>query len=261
MLSAMSPRIAPCHVPSHGLAFQSMTAMGGVVASSFGRISRNVYNAGMSTRTADYLDAVDHLPAGATLVVHDFGWDEYERLVEELAARHFRVSYDCGRLEIITPLPEHEVYARTIDLLVRAYAEPRDLTVENYGRTTWKRKSLARGVEPESCYYITSAHCIIGKHHKIDLESDPPPDIVVEIDVTNESLGKSGIYAALGVPEIWRYDGTQMQFYELAGHAYREISESRSLPGLTSAMLAVALEQSKTEGQTASLRAFRQRQP
>ena len=65
---------------------------------------------------------------------------------------------------------------------------------------------------------MTSAERIIGKHHKIRLESDPPPDIVVEIDVTNESLGKFGIYAALGVPEIWRYDGTEMQFVELVDH-------------------------------------------
>ena len=217
------------------------------------------YNAPVSTRTAEYLEAVDHLPAGSTLVIHDFTWDDYEHLVEELAERHFRVSYDCGRLEIMTPLPEHETYARFIDRLVYAYAERRDLTVENYGSATWKRGSLARGVEPDSCYYVASAVRIIGKRHQIDLESDPPPDIVLEIDVTNESLSKFGIYAALSVPEIWRYDGQQVQFYELADRAYREISESKSLPGLKPAMLGNALEQCKTEGQTASLRAFRSR--
>ena len=213
----------------------------------------------MPTRTADYLDAVDHLPAGATLVVHDFSWDEYECLVEALAERHFRVSYDRGRLEIMTPLPEHEAAARLIDRLVDIYVEKVNVTLENYGSATWKRRALAKGVEPESSYYIASADRIIGKHHKIDLESDPPPDIVVEIDVTNESLSKFGVYSALSVPEIWRYDGRQMWFHELADQTYHEISESRFLPGSTPGMLAAALEQSKTEGQTAALRAFRQR--
>ena len=111
------------------------------------------------------------------------------------------------------------------------------------------------GVNPN---YVRNADRIIGRH-KIDLESDPPPDVVVEIDVTNESLSKLPIYAALGVPEIWRYDGRTAQFYELAGDAYRNESESRSFPRLKPAMLAEALEHSKADGQTAALAAFRQR--
>jgi Uma2 family endonuclease len=213
----------------------------------------------MSTRTPDYLDAVDHLPDGASLVIYDFTWDDYERLLDTLSERaHVRVTYDRGRLEIMTPLREHEAYARFIDQLVRAYSDELGLTLESYGAATWKRQSLSRGVEPDACYYLASADRIIGKR-LIDLESDPPPDVVVEIDITNESLGKFGIYAALSVPEIWRYDGTVVQFYELADLAYVDISESRSLPGLKSAMMVEALEHSKTAGQTAALRRFRER--
>jgi len=218
------------------------------------------YNALMSPRAADYRDAVEHLPDGATLVIQDFSWDDYERLLDELSDRpRLRVSYDRGRVEIMTPLPEHETYGRFIDALVRLYSELKNLTVESYGSATWKSRALARGVEPDACYYTISADRIIGKHHRIDLESDPPPDIVVEIDITNESLTKFGIYTALSVSEIWRYDGREMRFYELADGLYRELSESRSLPGLNSAMMAAALEQSKTDGQTAALRAFRRR--
>lgn len=213
----------------------------------------------MSTRTVNYLDAVEHLPDGATLVIHQFDWDDYEALLKELSDRpHLRVSYDRGKLEIMTPLPEHEDYARFIDRLVHITAEELDLKLQSYGGATWKRRRLARGVEPDACYYVANADRVIGKR-EIDLESDPPPDIVVEIDVTNESLSKFSIYAALAVPEIWRYDGTRVQFYELAGDRYREIFESRFLAGLTPATLAGALEHSKTEGQTAALRTFRQR--
>ena len=169
-----------------------------------------------------------------------------------------RVSYDRGKLEIMTPLPEHEEYARFIDLLVYVMAEELDLKLQSYGSATWKRRRLARGVEPDACYYVATADGVIGKR-EIDLESDPPPDIVVEIDVTNESLSKFSIYAALAVPEIWWYDGTRVQFYERAGDRYGEISESRFLAGLTPAILAGALEHNKTQGQTAALRTFRQR--
>lgn len=213
----------------------------------------------MSTRTLNWLDAVERLPDGATLIIHQFDWDDYEALLKDLSDRPgLRVSYDRGKLEIMTPLPEHEEYARFIDLLVYVMAEELDLKLQSYGSATWKRRRLARGVEPDACYYVANADRVIGKR-EIDLESDPAPDIVVEIDITNESLSKFSIYAALAVPEIWRYDGTTVQFYELAGDRYREISESRFLAGLTPAILAGALEHNKTEGQTAALRIFRQR--
>ncbi len=183
------------------------------------------YNAFMSIRTADYIDAIEHLPDGATLVMRQFSWDDYERLLEELRNRpHLRVSYDSGNLEIMSPLPEHEKYAAFIDDLVRFVSEALDQNLEKLGRTTWKKRSVAKGVEPDTCFYVKNAVHIIGKR-KIDLESDPPPDIAVEIDITNESSSKFPIYAALSVPEIWRYDGQKMQFFRLVRGAYREISE------------------------------------
>ena len=213
----------------------------------------------MTFRTTDSLDAVEHLPEGATLIIRQVAWDEYERLLEDLSERpHLRVSYDCGKLEIMSPLPEHEEFARFIDDLVRVLSDNLNLKLEKRGSATWKSRRLARGAEPDACYYVRNADRIIGKR-KVDLESDPPPDIVVEIDVSDESLGKFRIYAALSVPEIWRYDGETVEFYELAGDGYRIISESGFFPGLKPAIVADALEQSKTEGQSAALRAFRQR--
>jgi Uma2 family endonuclease len=213
----------------------------------------------MRTLTADYREAIEHLPDGLTLIIPQVGWDDYEGLLKDLADRpHLRLSYDCGKLEIITPLAEHEAYARFVDDVVRVLAEELGLQLEKRGSATWSSRRLAKGVEPDACYYVTNADRIIGKRH-LDLESDPPPDIVVEIDITNESLTKFPIYAALSVREIWRYDGETAQFYELGGEGYHEISESPSLAGLTPTILADTLGQSKIEGQTAALRAFRQR--
>jgi Uma2 family endonuclease len=212
----------------------------------------------MTTRVADYRDAVEHLPEGAALVIRDVTWEEYERVLEDLAERHVRVTYDRGTLEIMTPLSKHEKFARFIDALVQAWADAGGLIVEHVGSTTWKRRRLARGTEPDACYYVAAAARIIGKLD-IDLESDPPPDVVLEIDITNESLSKFSIYAALGVPEIWRDDGKAAQFYALAGDTYEIEAQSRFLIGLTPAMLTEALEESKTAGQTAALESFRKR--
>ena len=213
----------------------------------------------MSTRAGDYRNAVEHLPEGATLVIRDATWEDYERVLEDLSDRpRLRVTYDHGTLEIMTPLAEHEKAGRFIDDLVRAWGDARGITVEKLGSTTWKRRRLARGTEPDACYYVASAARVIGKTN-IDLESDPPPDVVVEIDITNESLSKFSLYAAFGVPEIWRYDGKTAHFYELVGDTYRAQVESRFLSGLTPGILIEALQESKTAGQTAALNAFRRR--
>jgi Uma2 family endonuclease len=212
----------------------------------------------MSTRATDYLDAINHLPDGATLVFHDVGWREYDELLQGLSERpHLRVSYNSGRLEIVSPLPEHEYFARLIGYLIHIVSEEFDIEIEDYGSTTWKREKLGKGAEADLCFYVASAKRLKDRIH-IDLESDPPPDIVVELDTTNESSSKFPIYHALMVPEIWQYDGKRMQFYELSGKRYKEVSDSRSIPGLKPAILASALDRSKNEGQTTTLRKFRQ---
>ena len=207
----------------------------------------------------DIMDAIEHLPGGATLVVPGVAWDDYEHLVEELNERpHLRVSYDCGRLEIMSPLLDHEGYASFFDFLVGAYADYKDIELESRGQTTWKLKALQKGVEADACYYVRNTKVIIGKI-RVNLESDPPPDIAVEIDTTSDSRRKFPIYAALNVPELWIYDGKDVHIYKLTGRKYVEISESRFLPGLTASMLAQSIELSKTEGQRTALKAFRKR--
>jgi Uma2 family endonuclease len=213
----------------------------------------------VATQTADYREAIAYLPEGAALVIQQVSWEDYEHLLETLGDRPgVRVSYDAGRLEIMTPLQEHEAYIRLIERMIQIVAEALDVTIESYGGATWKRRHLAKGAEPDACYYITNAERVIGKQ-RFDYEVDPPPDVVVEIDITNESLSKFPIYAAFGVPEIWHYDGTTMRFYALDSDTYREIVDSQCIPGLRPSALAEAIEKSKTRGQTAALKTFRQR--
>jgi Uma2 family endonuclease len=213
----------------------------------------------MRARVADYREAVDHLPEGGTLVFQDVTWEEYEQLLNEMEDRPgVRITYDEGRLEIMSPRPEHEEYKRFIERMIDTLSDELDINVEPRGSATWKRER-GKGAGGDTCYYVANAERIIGKRD-IDLKIDPPPDLIVEVDSTSESLGKFVIYSAFGVPEIWRYDVKRSRFhmYELQGTAYVEIPSSRSFPILKVDALAAFIDQSKIHGQKAALAGFRQ---
>jgi len=214
----------------------------------------------MSFQTADEIvDAGEHLPNGATLVIDQISWDDYEYLLEGLADRPgLRISYDCGRLEIVSPSKGHGRYERLIEGLVLIFCEVFHLKFEAFGSATWKDRSLAKGNEPECAYYIRKVEQMLGKG-PIDFESGPPPDIAVEVDITRSSLTKFSIYAALGVAEVWRYDGKRCRFYGLIEGRFLEIQTSDFLPGLTGQMIAEAVELCKTAGQDEARKTFRRR--
>jgi len=214
--------------------------------------------ASFGIQPSSYLDAIAHLPAGASLLLPGFSWEEYERLQEELGeSSDLRIFYDEGRVEVMSILPEHEEYADLIQALIRELTRSLKLKLETRGSATLKRQMRARGAEPDGSCYIQNADRIIGKR-RLDLNIDPPPDIVIEIDLTSESTGKFPIYAALGVPEIWRYDGQNVYFYSLEDMQYAESATSLTFPSLSADALAGFIDKSKTEGQDAAIEAFRE---
>ena len=211
------------------------------------------------TTSQDVFAAVTNLPLGAALVIHDFRWEDYEQLLEVIGERpSLRLNYDSGRLEIVSPLPEHKSCGKVIDLVLYVFSDVHGLSFQSYGTATWKSKELGKGVEPDACYYVKNAARVIGEK-KIRLGTHPPPDVCVEIDITNSSIKKLSIYAALSVPEIWRYDGRAFTFYTLSGGKYSAIPESRQLPGLTGPMLVQVIEDCENRGQMIALKAFRRR--
>jgi len=211
----------------------------------------------MTTYATSYLDAIAHLPAGGKLILYDVSWEEYEQLLDELKDRPLRVSYIRGRLEIMSPSLPHERPKELLLQLVSLLAVEMDLTLETAGSTTFKDEQLAMGAEPDTCFYVQNAPLIIGKT-QIDLMTDPPPDVVVEIDIWSESTSKMAFYAAIGVPEFWRYDNRQLRIYHLSEQGYVEAPASLAFPLLTGEVLTRFLEQSKSKGQSATLRAFRE---
>ena len=133
-------------------------------------------------------------------------WALYERMVEEIAHRHARFTYDRGTLQIMSPSPEHESESHCLDHLILILAEELDLPVAAFGSMTHKRADLEKGMEPDQCYYFNNLDRVVGMR-RLDLDVDPVPDLAIEVEVTRSLVDRIAIYAALGIPELWRFDG------------------------------------------------------
>ena len=203
----------------------------------------------MSRPTVMATPPARHAPpseADQRIVLHGVSWATYDRLLADFANRHTaHFTYDRGTLEIRVLSFKHERFNRIIASLFETLAVEMSIDFENAGSTTFKREDLAHGLEPDSCFYIQQAARIRGKE-EIDLTADPPPDFVVEIDISHGSLDKFPIYAAAGVPEIWRYDGTRLAIFRRTDGPYGEYEESAVLPRVTSQALSGFIEQSKS---------------
>ncbi|MCI0525696.1 MAG: Uma2 family endonuclease, partial [Acidobacteria bacterium] len=162
----------------------------------------------------------------SALIFEDVTWGEYEELLEEFSNNsHYRISYDKGTLEIMSPSDRHEYYKSILGSLVEILTEELNLNLVRLGSATWRNRRNSQGAEPDESFYITSCEKIRNKH-RIDLTTDPPPDLVIEIDVSHHSQNKLDIYAGLGVPEFWRYRKNGIHFYRLVEGRYIEITTS-----------------------------------
>jgi Uma2 family endonuclease len=187
----------------------------------------------MSTLTTNYLDIIERLPAGALLRLQNVDWDDYEHLLTQMEEwPGHRLSYDRGRLIIVSPSLKHERYKAFARRLIDILSEEMDLDIEPAGATTLKSKLLKKGLEPDTCVYVQNVERVVGKL-TLTLGVDPPPDVAVEIDMSNDSIDKFPVYAAIGVPEIWRCDGKDARFYKLAGETYEVMRDSMAFPGFT----------------------------
>ena len=152
-------------------------------------------------------------PREQRVLLANASWQTYERLVAEREERRSpRFFYDRGVLEIVSPSAEHDVTSRIFAVLVELLAEEADTDIENAGSTTYKREDLARGFEPDECFYFggnaARVRELVRDKGNIEFDAgDPPPDLVLEVDITSPSLNKLPIYARLGVTEVWRHDG------------------------------------------------------
>jgi Uma2 family endonuclease len=159
-------------------------------------------------------------------------WQAYVRLGEALRDRHIRVTYDKGEMEIMTLSFEHEHRKRRLGRLIEALTEELEIDVASGGATTFQREDLEKGLEGDEVYWIKHESLVRDKK-RIDPAVDPPPDLAVEMDVSSSSMDRMAIYAALRVPEVWRWDGRILRVYLLTRKgAYKESKRSKAFPFL-----------------------------
>jgi Uma2 family endonuclease len=171
------------------------------------------------------------------VILEGISWETYERLLAEhteSSGTHF--TYDQGRLEIMVLSAEHEALKHALEVLVEIFAEELNIDVRGFGSTTFRRADLDRGFEPDACFYIQQESRVRGKR-EIHLSIDPPPDLIIEIDIFHPSLNKLPLFATLGVPEVWRYESDRVIILKLTGEVYEEMAESTALPGVPSEVL------------------------
>jgi len=203
--------------------------------------------------TINYLDVIERLPENGTLVLRGLSWEEYEELLEAVGeARGLRISYGEGTVQIMSVSFEHEYYAEFLKQLVGRICVILRIKVIFFGSATLKLQKKLKGAEPDGSFYVHSAATIGNKIH-LDLNTDPPPDVIIEIDIHHESLSRFPIYAALGIPEIWHYDERQLTIYQLAGSKYSPTAASPAFPVLTSAILTEFLLRSQSDDQYETL--------
>ncbi|MFB8796651.1 MAG: Uma2 family endonuclease [Microcoleus sp.] len=192
------------------------------------------------------------------VILKGVSWSTFKALLADVGDdRAWRIAYDRGVLEIRMPLEEHEEPKRLIESFVEAIVDELEIELRSLGSLTLEREELTRAVEPDSCFYIQNESLVRGRN--INLPNDPPPDLVLESDYTNSSVNKDSIYAALGVPELWRYQRQSLQVDHLVEGKYEMCDRSLAFPLLPVAEIPGFIEQSRTIGQRSAVRLFRQR--
>jgi len=203
------------------------------------------------------MTTVEQIQREQRFVLRGVSWPTYEALRDAPENYHVRMTYDRGDLEIMSPSKSHERYAYFIGRLIDVWTEELNIDVQSCRIMTFKREDLDRGLEPDNCYYVEHEPQMRQKT-ELDLAIDPPPDLAIEVEVSAPVIRKMPLYAAFGVPEVWRFDGETLQVHRLnpAGQ-YEPRDGSVCLPRFPIAQVLDVLRQVNTASETALVRSLR----
>ncbi len=176
-------------------------------------------------------------PPGS-FVLSDVSWDGYVKILDEVGDRAVRMTYDDGLLEFELPSELHELLTAIVGAMVAAALDAAGIDYQPVGSTTWRRERGRAGIEADNCFYIANLPAILARDH-VDLDRDPPPDLAVETEVSSPMVDKARVYAALGVPELWRVreDGDVRFFRLTAGGTYEPLTQSAMVPRVDAAIV------------------------
>ena len=191
------------------------------------------------------------------LVLYSIPWQSYDAILHALQHRRLRITYDRGTLEIMTIGFPHEFYKKIFARYIEIVTLELIIALTPGGSLTFRRESMDKGLEPDECYWIQSAHLMLAKK-EYDIDVDPLPDLAVEIDIHSSSLNRMAIYAALGVREVWRFDGEALHVYHLVGSKYKLRQKSRAFPFFAKSAQGELVKRTEVEEHTSVMRSFTQ---
>ena len=204
-------------------------------------------------------------PTEKRIVLPGVSWQQFETLLDELGQnRTARLTYDRGKLEMMTPLEEHERCSRLIESLMLVVGDEMEMQINSIGSVLLKRADLGCVAQPDASYYLTEK-IRLPNRAELDLNQTPPPDIAVEVAITKSSLNRFAIYAALGLPEVWQYWTTigdnvlkgNLLIYQLQNGQYVQCLNSPTFPFLPAKRVLEFLDQSDKIGLAQALTVFR----
>ena len=200
---------------------------------------------------------MSNLPSSSEqrVVLHSVSWETYLSLTKESESGSGRMTYDQGVLEIMSPGMPHEIAKRLIGRMIETFTLCRGIEIRSSSSTTFMRSELQRGFEADESYYIQHAAELRGIR-EIDLGIHPPPDLVIEVDITNSSMPKKALLAAMKIPEMWRYDGTFLWMGRLNQDRYQDLEQSLVLPEFPRVLASSLLERRFEENETVLIQTF-----
>lgn len=168
------------------------------------------------------------------IVLDDVPWETYRAIADALPDQHrLFATYDHGRLELMTTSNTHEWLTTRLEHLIAVLAECLEIPMVAGGRQTFRSSDLARGFEPDLCYWIANEARMRVPPPMWDPTTCPPPDLVIEVEVSRRAIERMPLYAEYRIPEVWRTDGTSLSAHVLeATGEYREVPESDAVPGV-----------------------------
>ena len=200
--------------------------------------------------------AIKSLAETRTLLTN-ISWQTFKIMLAEMGSqRNNRLAYESGTVEIMTPLMPHENSNRLIEVFIGVMSEELGLEIKRTGSLTLTRDDLERGGEPDSSYYIQHESLVRGKEN-IDLATDPPPDLVLEVEYSRSAIDKLVLYASMKIPELWRFNGSVLRVYSLTDGQYTEVESSPTFNRIPVREIPRFLQQAKTKGENATIRDFR----
>jgi len=203
----------------------------------------------VTTKTRESIDSI--------VALREVSWETYERLRSADGNRGVRMTYDHGVLILMTPSRRHERIAEILGRLVFAWTEEKQIACLSGGSTTMKSRLLDRSLEPDKCFYIQNETAARDRD-EYDADIDPPPDLVIEVDVTSLSTTRMPLYAEFHVPEIWRWIEDRIEIYRLIDGAWASSKQSVSLPEFPFEQTLKILELRYEVDETSLVRKFRE---